>query len=262
MRLLFIGDVFGTLGQEALKTYLPQLKQDHKPHLIVVNAENIDRGFGIDPTIYKDLMGMGVAMITMGNHTFRNQKVLDIIEEGNILRPANYDASVPGTGMKTIRFNNETVTIISLMGRIFMGDPLDNPFKVVDHLLEGLTSDHIFIDFHAEATSEKLAFAHYVDGRVTAVVGTHTHVPTADALVLPKGTMYLTDVGMTGPLHGILGAERDPQIHKFLTGLRGPVRELTSGPKQLNAVLIDTALKTIVPIHIREDQPSSGMMRW
>jgi metallophosphoesterase (TIGR00282 family) len=257
MRLLFIGDVFGTLGQEALKTYLPQLKQELKPHLIVVNAENIDRGFGIDEAIYKELMGMGIAMITMGNHTFRNKKIFQIIDDANILRPANYDESVPGTGIKTIRYNAQTVTIISLMGRVFMGDPLDNPFKVVDQLLEDVSSDYVFIDFHAEATSEKLAFAHYVDGRVTAVVGTHTHVPTADAMVLPKGTMYITDLGMTGPLHGILGAERDAQIHKFRTGMRGPVVEATTGPKQLNGVLIDTATHTIRPIHIREDQPST-----
>lgn len=252
MRVLCIGDVFGTLGQKALKTYLPKLKTEYKPHLIFVNAENIDKGFGITDDIYKDLMSMGVSMITMGNHTFRNKKVYDIIEDGNIIRPANYDESVPGVGLKTINYNSETVTVINLMGRIFMGDPLDNPFKLIDTILESLQSDYIFIDFHGEATSEKIAFAHYVDGRVTAVYGTHTHVPTADAMVLPKGTMYITDLGMTGAKYGVLGADPDAQVHKFITGMRGPVREVKEGPVQLNGILMDTALNTIQSIQIYE----------
>lgn len=252
MKVLCIGDVFGTLGQKALKTYLPKLKQEYKPHLIFVNAENIDKGFGITEEIYKELMSMGVSMITMGNHTFRNKKVYDIIEEGNIIRPANYDESVPGVGVKTINYNNETVTVINLMGRIFMGDPLDNPFKLIDAILDSLDSDYIFIDFHGEATSEKIAFAHYVDGRVTAVYGTHTHVPTADAMVLPKGTMYITDLGMTGPKYGVLGADPEKQIHKFITGMRGPVREVKEGPVQLNGILIDTTMHTIQSIQIYE----------
>ena len=252
MRVLFIGDVFGTLGQEALKTYLPKLKQDYKPHLIFVNAENIDKGFGINEDIYKELMTMGVSLITMGNHTFRNSKILSFIDDANLIRPANYDESVPGVGHKTIRYNDKTVTVINLMGRIFMGDPLDNPFKLVDQLLDEIQSDYIFIDFHGEATSEKIAFAHYVDGRVTAVVGTHTHVPTADAMVLPNGTMYITDLGMTGAKYGVLGADKDLQIHKFITGLRGPVKETKEGPKQLNGVLIDTDLTKIQSINIYE----------
>ena len=133
-----------------------------------------------------------------------------------------------------------------------MGDPLDNPFKLIDQILPTLDSDYIFIDFHGEATSEKIAFAHHVDGRVTAVVGTHTHVPTADAMVLPKGTMYITDLGMTGAKYGVLGADKDKQISKFITGLRGPVRETKDGPVQLNAVLIDTDLNTIKSINIYE----------
>lgn len=252
MKILFIGDVFGTLGQQALHTYLPQLKQQHKPHLIIVNGENIDKGFGIDETIYKDLMSMGVSMITMGNHTFRNKKILRFIDEANIVRPANYDDSVPGVGYKTIQFNATTVTIISLMGRIFMGDPLDNPFKVIDTILETLNSDVIIVDFHGEATSEKIAFAHHVDGRVTAVLGTHTHVPTADTMIFPKGTMYVTDVGMTGAKYGVLGADKDKQVQKFITGLRGPVKETTEGPLQLHAVLLDTTFNTIEGIHIYE----------
>ncbi len=252
MKILFIGDVFGTLGQDALRKYLPQLKQQYKPHLLFVNGENIDKGFGIDETIYKELMSLGVQMITMGNHTFRNSKILDFIDDANIVRPANYDVSVPGVGYKTIRFNEQTVTVINLMGRIYMGDPLDNPFKVIDELLKEIVSDVIIVDFHAEATSEKIAFAHHVDGRVTAVVGTHTHVPTADAMKLPNGTLYITDIGRTGAKYGVLGADKDKQIHKFSTGLRGPVKETKDGPLQLNAVLIDTTFQTIQGINIYE----------
>lgn len=252
MKVLFVGDVFGTLGQEALRKYLPKIKQEYKPHLIFVNGENIDHGFGINEEIYKELMTLGVSLITMGNHTFRNRKLFDFIEDSNIIRPANYDHSVPGHGYKTIQFNGQKVTVISLMGRIFMGDPLDNPFKIIDEILPSLDSDEIFIDFHGEATSEKIAFALYVDGRVTAVVGTHTHVPTADAMVLPKGTMYITDLGMTGAKYGVLGANKDLQIEKFITGLRGRVVEETEGPLQMNAVLIDTTLHTIQSINIYE----------
>jgi len=252
MKVLFIGDVFGTMGQEALRKYLPKIKQDYKPHLIFINAENIDRGFGITEDIYKELMTMGVSVCTMGNHTFRNRKIFDFIEDSNIVRPLNYDDSVPGVGYKTIQFNGEKVTVINLLGRVFMGDPLDNPFKLIDALLPTLDSDYIFIDFHAEATSEKIAFALHVDGRVTAVVGTHTHVPTADAMVLPKGTMYITDIGMSGAKYGVLGAKKEPQIEKFITGMRGKVVEETEGPLQMNAVLLDTTLKKIQSINIYE----------
>lgn len=252
MKVLFIGDVFGTLGQKALNKYLPKLKLDHKPHLIFVNGENIDRGFGISEEIYKDLMKKGVKIVTMGNHTFGNRDLKEFINDSNIIRPANYDQRVPGVGHKTINFNGKTVTIINLMGRIFMGDPLDNPFKVIDQILDEIDSDYIFVDFHAEATSEKIAFAHHVDGRVTAVVGTHTHVPTADTMVFPKGTMYITDIGMTGAKYGVLGASPAVQIEKFITGMRGRIVEEKYGPLQLNAVIMDTDLKTIKGINIYE----------
>ncbi len=252
MRVLFIGDIFGTLGQEALYKYLPKMKSEYKPHLIFVNGENIDKGFGINEKIYKELMKQGVNLITMGNHTFRNKQLFDFIEDSNIIRPANYDESVPGVGFKTIQFNGEKVTVINLMGRVFMGDPLDNPFKIANEIINNLESDYIFIDFHAEATSEKIALTHYLDGRVTAVVGTHTHVPTADAMVFPKGTMYITDIGMTGAKYGILGANKDIQVKKFITGLTSRVIEEKIGPLQFNAVLIDTMTKKIKGINIYE----------
>lgn len=252
MKVLFIGDVFGTLGQKAINKYLPKVKNEYKPNLIFLNGENIDKGFGISEEIYKDLMKMGINAITMGNHTFSNKELFSFIDSSNIIRPANYDESVPGVGHKTINYNGLKVTIINLMGRIFMGDPLDNPFKVIDTLLSELETDYIFIDFHAEATSEKIAFAHHVDGRVTGVVGTHTHVPTADTMTFPQGTMYVSDIGMTGAKYGVLGAMANTQVPKFITGLRGRITEELTGPLQFHAVIMDTDTKTIKGIHIYE----------
>ena len=252
MKVLFIGDVFGTRGMEALYKYLPEIKKEHKPNLIFLNGENIDKGFGINEKIYKELMVMGVNVVTLGNHSFSKKEVIDFIDKGNIIRPANYGDSVPGEGYITIKYNNKLVTVINLMGRIFMGDPLDNPFKRADEILKEVESDYIFVDFHAEATSEKIAMAHYLDGRVTAVVGTHTHVPTADAMVFPKKTMYISDIGMTGAKYGILGADKDIILDKFLSGMPQRIKESLSTELQMNAVVIDTVLNKIIPINIYE----------
>ncbi len=250
MKVLFFGDIYGDSGLQALRDYLPGLKQEHKPNLIVVNGENIHKGFGINKAIYKELMSMGIAVITMGNHTFRDKELFEFIEEANIVRPANYPSGVPGKGYQTIKYNDKEVTIINMLGRVFMGDALNNPFETIDHILNEVTSDYIFIDFHAEATSEKLAFAHYVDGRVTAVLGTHTHVATADAMRLPNGTLYITDLGMTGPLYGILGADKNMILRKFLTGLPERIKEEKTTKIQINAVIIDTDLNTIKTINL------------
>jgi metallophosphoesterase (TIGR00282 family) len=252
MRVLFFGDVYGKNGMKALEKYLDKIKSEYKPHLIVLNGENVDDGFSISEKQYKTLMGMGVHAITMGNHTFRKKEIMEFIDDSNIIRPANYPKGAPGVGYKTIQFNDKKVTIVNLLGRIFMGDTLNNPFEVIDEILEAIDSDYVFVDFHAEATSEKLGFAHYVDGRVTGVVGTHTHVPTADNIVLPKGTMYISDIGMTGPLYGILGADRDVILYKFTTGLPSRIKEEQSRELQVNAVVMDTDLNTIKRINIYE----------
>lgn len=252
MKVLFIGDVFGTRGQVALEKYLPKIKQDYHPDLIIANGENIDKGFGLTLKTYKFLMEQGVRCVTMGNHTFSKRELLDFIDDANIVRPANYHKDVPGKGVQILRFNDSTVAVINIMGRIFMGDPLDNPFQTIDKLLEDIKADYIIVDFHAEATSEKLAFGHYVDGRVDAVVGTHTHVPTADAMVLPKNTLYITDIGMTGAKYGILGGEKESIIHKFVTGMPSRIKEDTSKKLQFNAVLLDVEQHTIEAINIHE----------
>jgi metallophosphoesterase (TIGR00282 family) len=253
MRILMIGDVFGTLGQKALNKYIGKIKQDYKPQFIILNGENINKGFGITLDQYKMLMEMNVNVVTMGNHTFSNRKIIPLMDELNIIRPVNYDDQVPGRGYLTFNFNNEKITVINMMGRIFMGDPLDNPFKVIDDVLKKIDSDTIIVDFHGEATSEKLAFGHHVDGRVTAVFGTHTHVPTNDAMRLPNGTFYITDVGMTGAKYGILGAKKEKQVEKFITNMPTRIEEETDGLMQLNAVFIDTDFGTIKTINIHEN---------
>jgi len=252
MKVLFLGDVFGTRGMEALYKYLPEVKSEHKPNLIFMNGENVDKGFGISEKIYKELMIMGVNAITLGNHSFSKRELIDFIDDSNIIRPANYSDVVPGKGYITVKYNTETVTVINVMGRIFMGDPLDNPFKKVDEILDEIDSDFVFVDMHAEATSEKIAMAHFLDGRVTAVVGTHTHVPTADAMVFPNKTMYITDIGMTGAKYGILGADKDIILDKFLTNMPQRIKESLSTELQFNAVIIDTTLNTIQSINIYE----------
>lgn len=252
MKFLIFGDVYGTRGLEALHKYLPSLKQEHKPNMIFINGENIDRGFGITQKIYKEVMTLGIQVITMGNHTFRKKDLMDYIDGSNIIRPANYPQGVPGQGYITKKYNDKTVTVINLMGRIFMGDAMNNPYDEVDRILKDIDSDYIFVDFHAEATSEKLTMAHYLDGRVTAVTGTHTHVATSDALRLPKGTLYITDIGMTGPLFGILGADKDLILHKALTGLPARIEESLAKQLQVNCVVIDTDKNTINQINIFE----------
>lgn len=252
MKVLFIGDVVGTKGMEAVKKYLPQLKQDHKPHLIALNGENSDKGFGITEKVYKEFMKLGVSVVTLGNHAFSKRDVLDFMDESNIIRPINFGDDVPGFGLKTINFNNEKVTFINIMGRIFMGDPLKNPFTLIDDILKDIDSDYIFVDFHGEATSEKIAFTHHVDGRVDAVVGTHTHVPTADNMVFPNGTMYITDIGMSGTKYGVLGSDKSIVIPKFIDGMPRRLKEDLSGPLQFNAVLLDTDNKNISRINIYE----------
>jgi len=252
MKVLFIGDVFGTRGIEALYKYLPKIKEEHRPNLIFLNGENLDKGFGITENIYKELMKLGIRVITLGNHSFSKKELLTFIDDSNIIRPANYGDSVPGKGYITVKFNDKTITVINLMGRVFMGDPLDCPFKIADQILQKVKSNYIVVDFHAEATSEKIALAQYLDGRVNAVVGTHTHVPTADSMVFPNNTMYITDIGMTGTKYGILGAEKDLIISKFLDGMQRRIKEDLSEKLQFNAVLLDLNKTKITPINIYE----------
>jgi metallophosphoesterase (TIGR00282 family) len=239
MKLLFIGDIVGSPGREIVKEYLPRLKRKYQPTFIVANGENSAHGKGITEKIVKELLEAGIHAITLGNHAWDNKEVFEFIDkEERMIRPANFPIGTPGRGITYVKQPEGELALINLQGRSFL-PPLDCPFAVADRLVEEARkrTKFIFLDFHAEATSEKQALAWYLDGRISALVGTHTHVQTGDERILPQGTGYLTDAGMCGPADGILGMDRETVIKKFRTQL--PVRfEVAAGPSQLNAVLI------------------------
>jgi metallophosphoesterase (TIGR00282 family) len=241
MNLLFIGDVVGSPGRDMVKDYLPKLKEKYRPHLTIINGENAAGGKGITEKIYRQFLEQGAQAVTLGNHAWDNREIFEFIDSAKYLvRPANFPKGTPGKGLVFLKFNQLEVAVINLQGRTFMS-PLDCPFQKADELVEQARARTplIFVDFHAEVTSEKQAMGWYLDGRVSAVVGTHTHVQTADNRILPSGTGYLTDVGMTGPYDGILGVERDAVLKRFLTSLPVRFEVPTSGRTQLSAVLIE-----------------------
>lgn len=251
MKILFIGDIYGEPGFEILKENIDFLKDEYRPNLIVVNAENVANGRGITEDIYKELMKMGIHAITMGNWTWGNNDLYNFIEGSKIIRPANY-RKAPGLGYQTINYNGKKVLIVNLLGRIFMNPNLSNPFIKMDEILENNEADYILVDMHAEATSEKVALGHYLDGRVSAVVGTHTHIQTNDNRVLPKGTLYISDVGMTGPLNGVIGVDKEIVLERFITGFsKGNIT--AKGAMQLNGVIMDLDKKTIEKIHVEKE---------
>ncbi|RSK29316.1 TIGR00282 family metallophosphoesterase [Bacillus sp. HMF5848] len=261
MKILFIGDVVGSPGRDMVKEYLPKLKSKYKPTFTIVNGENAAGGKGITGKIYNALLQAGAQVVTLGNHTWDNKDIFDCIDKSEyLIRPANFPEGTPGRGITYVTYQGIHMAVINLQGRTFL-PAIDCPFRAADHLIEHAKkkASVIFVDFHAEATSEKQAMGWYLDGRVTAVVGTHTHVQTADNRILPNGTAYITDVGMTGPYDGILGVEREAVIKRFMTSL--PVRfEVTSGRTQLNGVVIDVDVssgraKKIQPIMINDDKP-------
>lgn len=240
MRILFIGDVVGSPGRDMVKEYVPKLKTKYKPHFTIINGENAAHGKGLTEKIYHSLIQSGADAITMGNHTWDKKEIFDFIDDvPNLVRPANFPEGTPGKGITYVKANGKELAVINLQGRTFLL-PLDDPFLKADELIAEASkrTPYIFIDFHAEATSEKLALGWYTDGRASAVVGTHTHVQTADNRILPKGTAYITDVGMTGPYDGILGMDRETIIKRFKTNL--PVRfTVAEGKTTLSGVVID-----------------------
>jgi metallophosphoesterase (TIGR00282 family) len=240
VKLLFVGDVVGSPGRRALEELLPGLREQHEPDFVVVNGENAAGGVGITERIARGILGQGVDAITLGNHAFRHPEVYEYLDrEERIVRPANYPKRDPGRGHTVVESAGKRLAVINLAGTVFL-DSNRSPFAEVDAILADLRdrADHVLVDFHAEATSEKVAMGWYLDGRVTACVGTHTHVPTADARVLDEGTAYISDVGMTGPRQSVIGVEREKAIRRFLT--MTPVKfDTASGDPWLNAVLID-----------------------
>jgi metallophosphoesterase (TIGR00282 family) len=238
--ILFVGDVVGGIGKRTLLTLLPGLRERHAPDFVVVNGENAAGGVGITPKIAREMFEAGVDVITLGNHTYRHREIYPYLdEEERILRPANFLASQPGHGSCVVRSAGGTrLGVVSLSGNLFMkaGRSAFPEADAALHALDGKV-DHVLVDMHAEATSEKVAMGWHLDGRVTAVVGTHTHVPTADARVLPGGTAYISDVGMTGPRGGVIGVNRDQAVTAMVTQM--PIRfETSSDDPWLNAVVI------------------------
>jgi metallophosphoesterase (TIGR00282 family) len=241
IRILFCGDVVGGLGRRTLLGLLPELRRRHAPDFIVVNGENIAGGIGITPRLADALFDSGVDVVTLGNHTYRQREIYPYLDERReILRPANFLRSQPGHGTCVVERDGVRLGVVSLSGNLFM-DAGHPAFPEADAALHSLRDrvDHILLDMHAEATSEKVGMGWHLDGRVTAVVGTHTHIPTADARVLPGGTAYITDVGMTGPRGGVIGVRREQAVKSMLT--RMPVRfETSDDDPWLNGVLITT----------------------
>jgi metallophosphoesterase (TIGR00282 family) len=237
-RILFVADVVGHPGRDAVEAILPGLKSEVEPHLTIVNGENSAAGFGLTAKLAEELMRHGADVITSGNHVFAQKEFLaELPTLERVIRPANFPPEAPGRGWCVVSVGGQDVLVMNLMGRIFI-DPIDDPFRAADAILTQHEGVRIrFCDMHAEATSEKTAMGWYLDGRVSAVVGTHTHIPTADARVLPGGTAYVTDVGMVGPRDGCIGMDKDVVIRRFLTGV--PNRfVVASGPVTFNSVLV------------------------
>ena len=246
MTFLIFGDVVGKIGREALKRALPRLKEEFKPDLTIVNAENLAHGKGVTLPIIADLHAAGVDFFTSGNHIFSNQKGphdvwADPVLKDRLIRPANFPEGTAGEGEKTLTLGEKRVLVVNLICQVFMGEPYGNPFVAMEAVLkrhEGETFDAILVDLHGEATSERIAFGIHFDGRVSSVTGTHTHVPTADARLLPKGTAYLTDIGMTGARWSVLGVEPEGPISRFVEGESKAFEIPDAGAVDLNAVAV------------------------
>ena len=237
MKVLMIGDVVGSIGCDFLARKLPALKREHQVDITVVNGENSADGNGITAASARSLYQAGADIITTGNHAFQRRNELHLFEDANILRPANYPDACPGHGYTVYDMGSSRAAFVNLQGVLFM-EPLANPFDTMDRILKALDTPNIFVDLHAEATSEKRALAHYLTGKVTAVIGTHTHVPTADASILGGHTAYLTDAGMTGAEDSVLGVNKEIAIDKLRLHLPVAFKE-AEGPCWLCGVLIE-----------------------
>ena len=237
LKVLMIGDIVGKLGRRTVAALLPELRRTYAIDLVIANGENAAGGRGLVPNKADEIFQAGVDVITSGNHIWRQREIYPVLDtEAAIVRPINYPEGVPGRGVHTV----DGVAVINLIGRTFMPEHTDCPFRAADEALASLRDYRVVIvDMHAEATSEKIAMGCYLDGRVSAVLGTHTHVPTSDTRVLPRGTAYVSDVGMVGGLNSILGMEIEPILHRFLTQLPARFAPVERGPAVFNSVLIE-----------------------
>lgn len=245
MNILFVGDVFGSAGRYIVREHLPHVLETNSVDLLVINGENAAGGFGITPSLAEEIFDLGAHVITTGNHIWDKREIFEYMtvpadshERGRrVLRPANYAVGTPGFGVYQGELpTGQSYAVLNLQGRVFMSS-CDDPFRKADELLSQVTAKVILLDIHAETTSEKVALGWYLAGRITAVLGTHTHIPTADARVLPGGTAYITDVGMSGPYDSVIGVETELVLNRFLTGMPGKFEAAKGNPKMC-AVLI------------------------
>jgi metallophosphoesterase (TIGR00282 family) len=246
LNILFVGDIFGSAGRKIVREHIGHVRKAHDVELVIINAENAAGGFGLTPQIAEDLFDLGADVLTTGNHVWDKRELIDYMNSVHVdshararrvLRPANLQPGLPGHGIyEGTTEGGVAFAVIDLMGRVFMNGTND-PFHAVNDLLAGIKAKVIVVDIHAEATSEKVAMGWHLDGRVTAVLGTHTHVPTADERVLPAGTAYQTDVGMSGPYDSVIGVEKDMVLHKFLTSMPSKFEAAKGNPKMCAALV-------------------------
>ena len=243
MKILAVGDLVGETGVEKLKRTLPNLQEAEHIDFTIINGENSAGGMGMTSKIYNELNRLNIDVITMGNNTWGKRDIFTFIDDKKIIRPANYSKGCPGKGYTIIQKENKKIAVVNLIGRTDMGVLSDNPFTCIDHIIEKLKVDIIVLDFHAEATAEKIAMGYYVDGRISAMFGTHTHVQTADEKILENGTGYITDVGMTGPERSVIGMDVDASLKRFVTSLPEKYK-LAEGRCMLNGVIFDVDEET------------------
>ncbi|MCX6746034.1 MAG: TIGR00282 family metallophosphoesterase [Candidatus Parcubacteria bacterium] len=244
IKILFLGDIFGKIGRQGTKKILPEFKVNYQPDFIFANAENLAHGRGVTESTLNELKELGIDLFTSGNHVFDKEGARKILDQKNpiLIRPANYLGDVPGTGEKIVKVGRKSLLVLNLIGRVFFKEDFACPFQVADRILQKYAQEKlngIFVDFHAEATSEKKALGFYLDGKVSAILGTHTHVQTSDEIILEKGTAFITDVGMTGPKDSVIGLEKETIINNFIYGSTKSADVPEKGICQINCVYLE-----------------------
>jgi len=243
IKILFFGDIFGRPGRDAIKKTMPELKKKYRPDLVIANGENLTHGNSITSPTLNEMLEAGIDVFTSGNHIFDREEASALLAnpDSPVLRPANYPKEDPGKGTKLIRINDVNVLIFNLLGRVFMKEDVDDPFAMSKNIIDYYKKDtQIFIlDFHAEATSEKVALMHYLDGQISAMIGTHTHIPTADYKISKQGTAYVTDIGMVGSADSVIGLKKEPVIEQYLTQIKQKMEVPENGELEVNALYIE-----------------------
>lgn len=242
MNILCIGDIVGRPGRRAVRELLPGIKDKYRIDVVLANGENASGGVGLSRKVAEELLGYGIEIITLGNHTWDNREIFQFINDNHfpLIRPANYPPNTPGRGYRIFNLAGARIGVINLLGRVFLGE-FDCPFRTFDQIYQEITSecDILLVDFHAEATAEKVAFGWHCDGRASAVFGTHTHIQTADDRVLPDGTGYITDLGMTGPIDSVIGVKKEIVVQKFLTQLPARFEVETKGDITFSGIVLE-----------------------